>query len=465
MLGKSIKGILEQIKIWHEENKENPLWGAYGVFLIIISVVLGCMLLFMESIRGSLIISIFIIGLVGIFINPFIGVVGTVLVYFFLPGGAWYMAGSEWMHPILVFMVLTTICWLLKMLTTRNMSISCPSQVWILILMLLSMISSSFFAGYPAVSWKLNNDFFNLMLIFFIFVNLINSPNRLNLVFWIIALCCGYLSLQGCRSFFMTGYDRLENIGEAQLKGSNELSSALAMVIPFLFYKFFSKKKWEKIFALLIFPIMFCIVIASSRGASLQVALMIILILFKTKLSSRVWIFMGITVLIVLSFAPAQYWERMKTLKNCQSEESAFSRIELYKAGWSMWKDYPILGVGPGNFRYICKQYYQGPGSKARVSHNTYFQLLSETGIIGFLLYMLFIFLILKDLRFVRQRYALVEVDGIQIKNIALALEISLYGFLLYWMFGDRVYYVLPYFFYALSVALKNITKSLEVTD
>jgi len=110
------------------------------------------------------------------------------------------------------------------------------------------MISSSFFAGYPAVSWKLNNDFFNLMLIFFIFVNLINSPNRLNLVFWIIALCCGYLSLQGCRSFFMTGYDRLENIGEAQLKGSNELSSALAMVIPFLFYKFFSKKKWEKYF-------------------------------------------------------------------------------------------------------------------------------------------------------------------------------------------------------------------------
>ncbi|MBU1754075.1 O-antigen ligase family protein [bacterium] len=459
MLGKSIKGILEEIKILQEENRDNPLCGIYGIFLMVVSLVIGWMLLFTESIRVSLIIALFIMGIVGIFINPFIGIVGTVLVYFFLPGSAWYMAGSEWLHPLFIFIIVTMVCWLLKMLTTRNVSIACPPQVWLLIMMLITMIFSSFYAGVPDVSWKVDNEFLKLMLIFFMFINLINSPKQLNLVYWIIAICCGYLSLQGCRSFFMEGYNRLENIGEAQLKGSNELSSALAMVIPFLFYKFFSKKKWEKSFALLIFPIIFCIIVASSRGASLQVVLMIILILFKTKVSPKVLISVGIVVLIALCFAPSQYWGRMKTLESCQDEESANSRIELYKAGWRMWKDYPILGVGPGNFRYMCKEYYEGPGSKKRVSHNTYFQLLSETGTIGFLLYICFIFLILKDLQFVR-KHAPPEIEGIQIKNIAASLEISLYGFLLYWMFGDRVYYVLPYFFYALSVSLKNIVIS-----
>ncbi|MFH1097648.1 MAG: O-antigen ligase family protein [Candidatus Desantisbacteria bacterium] len=464
MFGKSIKNILEEIKTWQEENRENPLYGIYGIFLMIISLVIGWMLLFTESIRGSLIMAIFIIGIVGIFINPFIGIIGTVWVYFFLPGSVWYMAGLKWMHPLLVFMLLTAVSWLLKMLTTRNISVVCPPQVWILIMMLITMVFSSFYAEFPAVSWKSNKDFIELIIIFFVFVNLINSPKRLNIVFWLIAIPCGYLALQGCRSYFLEGANRLENIGEAQIKGSNELSSAIAMVIPFLFYKFFSKKKWEKMFAFLIFPIIFCIVIASSRGASLQVALMIILILFKTKLSPKVLISVGIVVLIALIFAPSQYWGRMKTLEHCDQEGSASVRVELYKTGWRMWKDYPVLGVGPDNFRYMCKKYYQGTGTNVRVSHNTYIQLLSETGIIGFLFYMGFIFLILKDLRFVR-KHAPFEIDGIQVKNIAFALEISLYGFLLYWMFGNRVYYVLPYFFYALSVSLKNIVKSSKIGD
>ncbi|MFH1961342.1 MAG: hypothetical protein ABIJ30_00495, partial [bacterium] len=71
-----MKSILEEIKIWQEENKDNPLYGIYGIFLIAISLVIGWMLLFTESIRGSLIITIFIMGVVGIFINPFIGIVG-----------------------------------------------------------------------------------------------------------------------------------------------------------------------------------------------------------------------------------------------------------------------------------------------------------------------------------------------------------------------------------------------------
>ena len=74
-----------------------------------------------------------------------------------------------------------------------------------------------------------------------------------------------------------------------------------------------------------------------------------------------------------------------------------------------MFLDYPMLGVGPKMFRVICKESryvvktYEDrsiDGCQTR-PHNTYIQLLSETGIIG-ALPVIFIFLLICRV-FVRQ--------------------------------------------------------------
>ena len=52
-----------------------------------------------------------------------------------------------------------------------------------------------------------------------------------------------------------------------------------------------------------------------------------------------------------------------------------------------MFKDKPILGHGPKSFREKCSQLdYYSVRSCSTHPHNTFIQLLSETGIIGFAL-------------------------------------------------------------------------------
>lgn len=461
-VGEKIRNLFREIKEWQDESYQNSFLMSYGIFFLIIAMITGWMLCYMESIRGSLLVAIFIMGIVCVVINPYMGILGIIFAFFFLPGTAWYMSGMEGMHPILIFAIVTFVCWLAKMITVRNISIVYPRELIILIVMMMMMICSTIGAAYsPKISWGWNVEFFKLILIFFIFVNLITSFNRLNIVYWMIVLCCGYMALQGCRSYVLEGYSRLEHIGEGQFADSNELACMLATTIPFLFYKCCSKKKWEKLLSLfLIFPTGFAVIIASSRAASLQVVFTVILILLKKKLSAKVLILMGLFLGTILIFAPHQYWERQKTLEHYQDEGSAVSRIGLMKTGLEMWKDYPILGVGQGNFKYICPNYYQGPGSNKRVAHNTYIEILSEGGICTFVFYILFIFSIARKLQLIR-KYAPVEIDGFNVRDMAIILEITLYGFwFVHSVFLNKAYYVAPYFIYAMSIALENILRS-----
>jgi O-antigen ligase len=64
------------------------------------------------------------------------------------------------------------------------------------------------------------------------------------------------------------------------------------------------------------------------------------------------------------------------------------ARYEFWRAGWAMWQDYPIAGIGIGQFRNYLIPYWQSPRQiVAWTPHNTFVQVLSETGIVGFIIF------------------------------------------------------------------------------
>ena len=76
-------------------------------------------------------------------------------------------------------------------------------------------------------------------------------------------------------------------------------------------------------------------------------------------------------------------------------------RYKLWGAGWRMWQDYPLQGVGIGMFPVQLRYYagYEIPAIYWRVvTHNMYLQVLSETGIIGFVIFMAMIIITLRNL-------------------------------------------------------------------
>ena len=66
----------------------------------------------------------------------------------------------------------------------------------------------------------------------------------------------------------------------------------------------------------------------------------------------------------------------------------------IYNSAFEMFLDKPIFGHGPKMFREKCFDYYSTIHSCNTHPHNTYLQLLAETGILGFFsIFILFIFL------------------------------------------------------------------------
>ena len=105
----------------------------------------------------------------------------------------------------------------------------------------------------------------------------------------------------------------------------------------------------------------------------------------------RVAVGIGIVVVLVASFAiPPKVWDRLSgiqkltsadTIAQSDKEGSAAERVEILKAGWQIFLDNPVLGVGLGVFPLECNLY--SPIIGKRDTHNTYLNLAAETGLPG----------------------------------------------------------------------------------
>ncbi len=101
------------------------------------------------------------------------------------------------------------------------------------------------------------------------------------------------------------------------------------------------------------------------------------------KKSYLIGLFLFIIIIssILLSFSSkAQYMIYRLEAKNPMQ-----SRLLMYKESIKVWTNYPIFGVGIGGFSKITGLHYRQP-------HNMFLELLSEFGIIGFILFNIYIF-------------------------------------------------------------------------
>ena len=67
-------------------------------------------------------------------------------------------------------------------------------------------------------------------------------------------------------------------------------------------------------------------------------------------------------------------------------------RMATWQAGWDMFLDYPVLGVGAGNFDTAYETYHLKGWQQPRGhAHNVYLNALAETGLLGLASYLLFL--------------------------------------------------------------------------
>lgn len=82
-----------------------------------------------------------------------------------------------------------------------------------------------------------------------------------------------------------------------------------------------------------------------------------------------------------------------------QGQDTIGYRYALWRAGWRMWLDKPIAGVGIGKFIEFSGIYaIDLPFSqRTKIAHNTYISVLAETGIVGLIIFACMLFYTLKN--------------------------------------------------------------------
>jgi O-antigen ligase len=96
-----------------------------------------------------------------------------------------------------------------------------------------------------------------------------------------------------------------------------------------------------------------------------------------------------------LIFEPGFFWKEITSaFEEGASEGTGAQRWELWKVGFKVWMQHPILGVGGGNFGAFAASHFRFGELEAFPSpsmlygynlHNAYMQILSEFGILGIL--------------------------------------------------------------------------------
>jgi O-antigen ligase len=105
--------------------------------------------------------------------------------------------------------------------------------------------------------------------------------------------------------------------------------------------------------------------------------------------SITLWLTLGMGFFWVLTQASGTILDPVHILDAILSgSDTVGARYDFWRAGLAMWLDHPIAGIGIGRFRNYLLPYWQSYRPiVAWTPHNTYIQVLSETGAVGFILF------------------------------------------------------------------------------
>lgn len=245
-------------------------------------------------------------------------------------------------------------------------------------------------------------------------VNLLNFNHKfIKFFFYCIFICFTALIFDGFFQYFFLknifGWSNPETSRISSFFGDEYiLGSYLSRIWPIFFgisLIYFKEKEKGKLFFLFIINFILSealIFLSGDRSAFFYINLSAIFIiffsqkLFKLRLITLLSSFFLLTIISFINPAAKervfdQTLEQMNIVEVNYREQKGvyfFSKehTEHYISAYKMFLDNKILGVGIKNFRKLCKeeQYKISNLSCSSHPHNTYMQILSETGIIGF---------------------------------------------------------------------------------
>ena len=185
-------------------------------------------------------------------------------------------------------------------------------------------------------------------------------------------------------------------IGATFLGDGNDFALSLCILIPCMIeVASGTTSTWRRLAAWAAVGVLLLAIIASqSRGATLGLACVLFYLWLRSNRKAVSIAAIAVVGIIVMIYAPKEYFDRLSTITNYQSEGSAMGRVHAWQGAMRMMADSPLLGVGAGTFPQAYGTRYNETGMPGGwlTAHSSYFLVIGEMGVPGILTFLILVF-------------------------------------------------------------------------
>ena len=175
-------------------------------------------------------------------------------------------------------------------------------------------------------------------------------------------------------------------------------------IISYFFFKLKNFKKYEKIYATLFIIMIFFTVFISGERMNFIILLSCYSLIILNKFNFKKLIIFISSIAIIFSFVIYNNDNLRMKYESFYDDVVDFKHSghgRILSSSFDIWKENKIFGVGLKNYREKCNSdkfdnFTKKPYLCSTHPHNLYFELLTENGLIGTLIFLCFIYFLLR---------------------------------------------------------------------
>lgn len=403
------------------------------------------------------------------FISPYFGILMWYWVSYFNPHRFTWSFGYDF--PVALLVALPTLAGTffakksLKSLLTRESMLLAGLWVWFGITYLHAQSVPLFAMHMGDAAYEMSH-ISKILLMSFVMILVITTRERLRGVLLVSAGSLGLLAIKATIFGLRTsGESRVWGPPDSFLADNNAFGLALNMSLPILF--FLGRRETNRWIRRLLYLAFLCsvasVLLTYSRGGMLGLVVVLVGITVRSRHKLLGVSMILLAALLLFSFAPGAWMERMSKIAHGELDLSAEQRLVSWGTAWNFSHDYPITGGGFDTLPDVAvfQRYQPRPlplGFKSSAAHSIYFQLLSDQGFVGLGLFLTAIGLCFASLWKIRRAVRALP-SARWIVDYCYMVELAILGFLSSGAFLSFVYLDIIYQMIATVIVLKVLLR------
>jgi putative inorganic carbon (HCO3(-)) transporter len=297
-----------------------------------------------------------------------------------------------------------------------------------------------------------------IQILTFMTLLLLTSPERVRLLVWAIVASIGFYGVKGGIFTIMKGgIHRVQGPPGTFIEGNNELALAMVMTIPLMRYLQQTEKSKNLKTVLVAAMLLTAIAAVGTQSRGALVALTVTGTMFWLKSRNKFFtaILIAIAVLVTLSIMPAEWFERMDTIKTYDDDASAQGRINAWWTAFNLANG-RFVGGGFEAWRPMVFEMFAPDPNNVRDVHSIYFEVLGEHGWIGLTLFLSILALTwLKCSSIIR--LAKKQPEALWARDLAAMIQVSMVAYLSAGAFLGLAYFDYIYHLVAIVVVVHHL--------